>query len=93
MFISIIKQDIFELAKENISVGRSIKNEGRAIISNIDDLRKGRFLCAWATGTVLGEYKNIQIPNPYDIRAKSIGMLGNSIEEYLSESNYKALHN
>ena len=87
--MSVIKHDVFEIARENISAGKSIKNEGQAVTCNLEDIRRGRFLCAWATGCVLKDYKNIEMPNQYNIKAKSIGKPRNSMEEYLSEFEYK----
>ncbi len=90
-FISRTKQDIFELAKNNIRIGKSIKNEGLANICNIEEIIAGRYLCAWATGCALADYKNTNIPNPYNILAISIGQPKNSMKEYLSEFKYKNL--
>ena len=88
VFISKIKQDVFELVRKNIDKGKSIKNEGLAVICNIKDLIKGKYLCAWAAGCILSDYKNIDIPNSYGIRIECIGKPRSSYRDYIGEFEY-----
>ncbi len=89
VFISKIKQDIFELARKNIKEGKSIKNEGFAAIYSIEDLVEGKLLCAWAAPCILSDYKHVKIPNPYNVKIKSIGKPRNSILDYINEFGYR----
>lgn len=89
VFISKIKQEIFELARRNLNEGKSIKNEGLAAICTFEDLKEGRLLCAWASPCILSDYKNIVIPNPYNVKVKSIGEPRNSMLDYTNEFEYK----
>ncbi len=89
VFISKIAQDVFELARENLKESRSIKNEGSAVICTFKELKQGRLLCAWATPFILSDYKNVEIPNNYNVKAKSIGKPRNSILEYAREFDYR----
>lgn len=88
VFISKIKQDIFELARKNINDGKSIKNEGLAVICSLEDLEEGRTLCAWAAPCFLSDYRAVAIPNPYNVKIKSIGKPRNSILDYIDEFEY-----
>lgn len=90
VFVSKVKQDIFELARRNLNGEKSIKNEGSAIICGIKDIVEGKFLCAWAAPCILSDYKNVNIPNPYNARVKPIGGPRNSILDYSNEFEYKA---
>lgn len=63
IFISKIPQDIFECARRNILNKKRIINEGLATICNTPDLVVGKLLTAWATGFVIGDYKNVTMPN------------------------------
>lgn len=89
VFISKIKQDIFELARRNVNEGKSIKNEGIAVICSLEDLKEGRILCAWAAPCVLSDYKKVAIPNPHNVKIKLIGKPRNSMFDYISEFEYR----
>jgi len=88
VFISKIKQDVFELARKNINDGKSIKNEGLAAICSLEELKKGGTLCAWAAPCVLSDYKNSMIPNPYNVKINGIGKPRDSMHDYTREFEY-----
>ncbi len=89
VFVSKIKQNIFELVRRNLNEDKNIKNEGFATICNLKDIREGRILCAWAVPCILSDYKNVVIPNPYNVKIKHIGKPRNSILDYTNEFEYK----
>lgn len=89
VFISVIRQNIFELARKNLAEGKSIKNEGLAVICSIEDIIKGRFFGAWATPCILADYKNVILPNPFGAEAKPIGKPKSSMLGYINEFKHK----
>ncbi len=89
VFVSKIRQEIFELARKNLNAGKGIKNEGFATICSFEELEQGKILCAWASPCILSAYKDIKIPNPHGIKALYIGKPRNSMRDYTREFEYK----
>ena len=89
VFVSKIRQGIFELARKNINEGKGIKNEGFATICSFEELEQGKPLCAWAVPCILSNYKNIKIPNPYNAKAEHIGKPRYSMLDYTDEFEYQ----
>ena len=83
-----ISQNIFELAKYNLLHGNSIKNEGLSKIINMHSLIKGETLTARAAGIFIGDYFNVKLPNPEEVKASPIGVPRRYLKNYSNEFYY-----
>ncbi len=88
VFKASLPYDLFECARENLRLGKSIKSEGFATIMSADDLKKGTLLSAGGTPVIMSDYLNSPIPDPYGLRGEDLGAPRSSLAEYETEFNY-----
>lgn len=87
-YISEINKDLMNLIQKNLDVGKSLVSEGTLTINPLNDIVSGKELTAWATGHILGDYFNKEIPNPEKVIVRELGVPRKSMEDYFSEFDY-----
>jgi hypothetical protein len=89
-FYCSIDRKIFDIAKKNIDNGKRLTTEGRIGVFNLEQLIKGgKFSTAHLTAPILGDYFNVNMPYPEEIKFISLSLPRDSFEEYLSDFNYE----
>jgi|SRR3989338_3215779 len=89
VYLTNLNSGVFEIIRENLNFGKSIKNEGFPRIININKLKKGNPLTAAATGLIIGYFLKTHLPNPELIVFAPLGKPRDSFSEYLIEFEYK----
>ncbi len=89
VFLSSVNNDLFGEIKTYIREGKAIKQEGQTCIRNIEQLVKGKTLCAAGTGLIMNDYLGVNIPNPDNAKLEYLGKPRNFMQDYLLDFEYK----
>jgi hypothetical protein len=88
VFHSQIPEEIFEIARRNLSSNKSLVNDGFLRIVNAKELVTGNPLTSWGVGRIFENYLGKTLPNLENMTAKPLGIPKESYREYLTEFDY-----
>ncbi|HPD81649.1 MAG TPA: hypothetical protein PK357_00945 [Candidatus Pacearchaeota archaeon] len=83
-----LSKEIMDCFYENLSKKKSLVSEGFLKITPLSDISSGKVLTAWATGVVIEDFFNINVPNPEKIFFQKLTVPKSSMRDYFKEYNY-----
>jgi hypothetical protein len=90
VFLSELPSELFELAGGDLEKGLTLVNEGSIHLANLEELKKGFPLLAWATAPILMDYTGANLPNLINATAERVGSPRKSFEDYFNDFQYES---
>lgn len=88
VYISKIPLEVIDCVKKNLKENKSLISEGFLRITNLEELKSGKVLAAWATGKIIEDYFKIKVLDPEGLDVKVLGAPKNSLKEYFEDYDY-----
>jgi hypothetical protein len=89
VFLSEIPSEVLTMAGSDLEKGLTLVNEGSIHLANLEELKKGFPLLAWATAPILMDYTGANLPNLINATAERVGSPRKSFEDYFKDFEYE----
>jgi hypothetical protein len=87
-YVCPLSKKVMNCFRQNIKEGKSLVSEGFLKITSLSDIESGNILTAWATGFVIEDFFNTNIPNPEGVSSQKLTSPKSSMEDYFKEYDY-----
>ncbi len=87
-YVCPLSEKVMACFRKNILEGKSLVSEGFLKITSLSELKSGEVLTAWATGFILEDFFNVNIPNPENVISQKLGAPRKSMNDYFKEYDY-----